>query len=368
MSMSDGEFQSGRESADDIQTDGEANDPRVKVWPILVGGEEESDASGERACRISMNTRAFLTMGGTGLAAAFVLSPALLLLDGMSIHAYVFLSCLMAVASFAAALVNYHIVLAGAHGIVKKVGQAAGLMTLVQAEGRGRPPNHGEIDKIETIFDELLRRLHADMEDRLRVEQDSLLSALTSLVVALEARDPYTRSHSRNVARYSAKLAQRLGLGEAEVDEIHLAGQLHDIGKIGVKDEVLLKPGALTRDEFGEIMKHPELSVNILKPFRHLDNIRAAIRHHHERMNGSGYPDGLKGEQIPLSARIMAVADAFDAMTSDRPYRPALSVEDTVAELKRMSGPLLDPTCVRAFLEMMEEEREPAGLALSVSA
>jgi len=366
--MSDPECQSGWESATDIETDGEANDPKVKVWPILVGGEEESDPPGERPCRLSMNTRAFLTMGGTGLAAAFVLSPALLLLDGITVQAYVFLSCLMAVASLTAALANYHTVLAAANGMIKKVSRKAGLTTVLQTERKHRPLNHGEIDEVETVFDELLRRLHADMEDRLRVEQDSLLSALTSLVVALEARDPYTRSHSRNVARFSAELAQRLGLSDAEVDEIHLAGQLHDIGKIGVKDEVLLKPGALTRDEFGEIMKHPELSVNILKPFRHLDNIRAAIRHHHERMNGSGYPDGLKGEEIPLSARIMAVADAFDAMTSDRPYRRALSMEDTVAELKRMSGPLLDPNCVRVFLEMMEEEHEPSGCALASSA
>ena len=302
------------------------------------------------------------------MAAAFILSPALLLLDGISIHGYVFLGCLMAVASFAAALVNYHIVLAGAHGIVKKVGRTAGLMTLLQAERKDRPLNHGEIDKIESVFDALLKRVNADMESRLRVEQDSLLSALTSLAVALEARDPYTRSHSRNVAHYSARLAQKLGLSEAEVDEIHLAGQLHDIGKIGVKDEVLLKPGALTQDEFGEIRKHPELSVNILKPFRHLGNIRAAIRHHHERMNGSGYPDGLKGEEIPVAARIMAVVDAFDAMTSNRPYRSALSVEETVAELKRMSGPLLDPSCVRVFLEMIEEDPELVVPKLAMSA
>jgi putative two-component system response regulator len=221
---------------------------------------------------------------------------------------------------------------------------------------------------LETFFDSLLKRVQKDMEARLRVEQDSLLSALTSLAVALEARDPYTRSHSRNVAHFSAKLAQRMNLSDAEVDEIHLAGQLHDIGKIGIRDEVLLKPGALTREEFTEIKKHPALSVEILRPFRHMDNIRSAIRHHHERMNGTGYPDGIKGDEIPLSARIMAVVDAYDAMTSDRPYRPARSLEDTVAELKHMSGPLLDPDCVQAFLDMLEEDPELSEFALAESA
>jgi putative nucleotidyltransferase with HDIG domain len=307
-------------------------------------------------------------MGGTGLAAAFLFSPVLLFLDGITVQSYVLLSCLMALASLVAGLVNYHIVLSGAHGIVKKVSQKVGLLTMLQADRDKRPLNHGEIDTVETLFEELLKRVHTDMESRLRVEQDSLLSALTSLAVALEARDPYTRSHSRNVAHFSAKLAQKMGLNEAEVDEIHLAGQLHDIGKIGVRDEVLLKPGTLTREEFGEIRKHPELSVNILKPFRHLNNIRAAIRHHHERMDGTGYPDGLKGEQIPISARIMAVVDAFDAMTSDRPYRLALTVEDTVAELKHMSGPLLDPNCVHAFTDMVEEDPELAEPKLAKSA
>lgn len=366
--MSDRKPQSGRESVTECLADGGSNDQSVQVWPILVGAEEEPCASGDRRCWLSLNTRVFLTMGGAGLAAAFVLSPALLLLDGVSVQSYVFLSCLMAVASFAAGLVDYHIVLRGAHGIVEKVGRKERLLTVLQADRGKRPLNHGEIDTIEALFDELLQRVHRDMESRLRVEQDSLLSALTSLAVALEARDPYTRSHSRNVAHFSAALAQKMGLSDAEVDEIHLAGQLHDIGKIGVRDEVLLKPGTLTQDELGEIRKHPELSVNILRPFRHLDNIRAAIRHHHERMNGTGYPDGLKGEQIPVASRIMAVVDAFDAMTSDRPYRSALTIEDTMAELERMSGPLLDPKCVQAFLQMVEEDSELAELNLARSA
>jgi HD-GYP domain-containing protein (c-di-GMP phosphodiesterase class II) len=264
----------------------------------------------------------------------------------------------MALASFAAGIANYHIVLSGVHGLVRKVVQRIAVRHGDESRNDGLPINYGAIDTVNSLVAELAEKVRSDVEIRLRVEQESLLSAITSLAVALEARDPYTRSHSRNVARFSAKLAARLGLSEAQVDEIHLAGQLHDIGKIGIRDEILMKPARLTESEFGEIKKHPGLSDEILKPFRHMKNVRAAIRHHHERMDGSGYPDGLKGETIPLPARIMAVVDAFDAMTSDRPYRPALSFSDAMDELKRMSGPQLDPLCVGAFIEMADDDEE----------
>jgi putative nucleotidyltransferase with HDIG domain len=328
------------------------------IWPLMIWDDESTGPKPRRRSRLSLNTKAFLIMGGTGLASAFVVSPLILLFDGVTLQAYILLSCLMALASFVAGLANYHVVLTGVHGLVRKVDERTALLTGSGPDNGGQPLNHGAIDTVDTLVGQLVERARSDMETLLRVEQDSLLSAITALAAALEARDPYTRTHSRNVAHFSAKLAAKLGLDDARVDEVHLAGQLHDIGKIGIKDEILLKPGSLTRDEFGEIKKHPDLSVNILRPFRHLDNVRATIRHHHEKMDGSGYPDGLKGEEIPLPARIMAVVDVFDAMTSDRPYRPALTFDEALEEMKRMSGAELDPNCVNAFLEMANEDPE----------
>lgn len=328
------------------------------IWPLMIWDDEESSLEPGRRNRLSLNTKAFLIMGGTGLASAFVVSPLILLFEGITVQAYILLSCLMALASFAAALANYHVVLSGVHGLVRKVGERTALLKGSDSDNGGRPLNHGAIDTVDTLVGELVKRARSDMEALLRVEQDSLLSAISALAAALEVRDPYTRTHSRNVAHFSAKLASKLGLDEARVDEVHLAGQLHDIGKIGIRDEILLKGERLTGDELGEIKKHPDLSVSILRPFRHLDNVRAAIRHHHERMDGSGYPDGLKGDEIPLAARIMAVVDIFDAMTSDRPYRQALTFDEALEELKRMSGRQLDPYCVNAFLEMVKEDPE----------
>jgi putative nucleotidyltransferase with HDIG domain len=328
------------------------------IWPLMIWDDEESGQKPTKRSRLSLNTKAFLIMGGTGLASAFLVSPLILLFHGVELQTYILLSCLMALASFIAGLANYHVVLTGVHGLVRKVDERTALLTGGDSDNGGQPLNHGAIDTVDTLVGQLVDRARSDMEALLRVEQDSLLSAITALAAALEARDPYTRTHSRNVAHFSAKLASKLGLDDARVDEVHLAGQLHDIGKIGIKDEILLKPGRLTLDEFGEIKRHPDLSVNILRPFRHLDNVRAAIRHHHEKMDGSGYPEGLKGEEIPLTARIMAVIDVFDAMTSDRPYRPALTFDEALEEMKRMSGPELDPNCVNAFLEMVNEDPE----------
>ncbi len=181
----------------------------------------------------------------------------------------------------------------------------------------------------------------------------NLHSTLGALVGAMEAKDPYTRRHSRRVTTLSVLTAQNMGLGLAEIESTRFAAYLHDIGKIGIKDYILQKPTKLNEDEYRHIKKHPIIGESIVKDMDLSDSERAIIRHHHERWDGKGYPDGLGGTDIPQLARIVAVADAFDAMSSDRPYRKGKRYDDAVAELSRCSGSQFDPVVVEAFVEML---------------
>lgn len=169
---------------------------------------------------------------------------------------------------------------------------------------------------------------------------------------AIEASDEYTRGHSDRVTKISMEIAKHLKLGRKRIETLKFAGILHDIGKIGVIKEVLHKPAKLSDLEFALIKNHPAMGEEIIKPVAFLDNIRPVIRHHHERFDGRGYPDGLAGNDIPLLSRIIAVADTFDAMTSHRPYRSALSSEAAIAEIKKCAGTQFDPEIVQAFLEI----------------
>ncbi len=178
-------------------------------------------------------------------------------------------------------------------------------------------------------------------------------STLGALVGAMEAKDPYTRQHSRRVTYFSVLTAQNMGLDMDQIESLRFAAYLHDIGKIGVKDHILLKESRLSREEFEYIKRHPVIGETIIKDMDLTSNERNIIRHHHERFDGCGYPDGLAGEDIPLLARIVAVADAFDAMTSDRPYRSAKERSEAEAELLRGSSNQFDPRVVEAFLEML---------------
>lgn len=184
--------------------------------------------------------------------------------------------------------------------------------------------------------------------------QDTYLGAIGSLAAAIEARDPYTVGHSARVTQYAVAIAEKLDLPAEQVEELRLAGLLHDLGKIGVPDSILNKPGRLTEEEYSAIKMHPALSMRIIEPLPHLGSIIPIIYHHHEHFDGSGYTEGRAGEKIPLGARIISVADAFEAMTSDRPYRTALSREEAVAELRRNAGSQFDPGVVTAFIELLE--------------
>jgi putative nucleotidyltransferase with HDIG domain len=176
---------------------------------------------------------------------------------------------------------------------------------------------------------------------------------LKSLASALEAKDDYTRGHSERVAELSKKIARKLGLDDREIMSIYNAALLHDIGKIGIRDEVLLAPRKLTEEERRIIQKHPAYGNTILLPLKFLGEIREYVRYHHERWDGTGYPDGYRGLDIPLASRIIAVADTYDAMTSDRPYRDQISKENAIKEIKASAGIQFDPAVVDAFMQVM---------------
>ena len=188
--------------------------------------------------------------------------------------------------------------------------------------------------------------------------KDESLATIQALAAAVDAKDPYTQGHSQRVAEYAVGLAQALGLSDADVDLIHITGTLHDVGKIGVPDAILKKPGRLEPDERLTMETHPVLGEVIVRKAPQLAATLPGVRHHHERWDGKGYPDGLAGEAIPRMARILAVADTFDAMTSDRPYRKGLSWEIALGEITRGAETQFDPALAPAFVALMQARLE----------
>jgi len=184
--------------------------------------------------------------------------------------------------------------------------------------------------------------------------EEIYIEVITALASAIDARDAYTHGHSHRVTEYAVAIAEAMGLSDAEVDIIKNASILHDVGKIGIKEDILKKPGRLTEDERKEMEYHPFIGTKILQSVKLLEPILPLVYHHHERYDGTGYPDGLKGEEIPLGARVISVADAFESMTSDRPYRKALPVEEAMAELQYGSGRQFDPRIVDIFMDLAE--------------
>ncbi|MBE1534451.1 HD-GYP domain-containing protein [Actinomadura algeriensis] len=181
-------------------------------------------------------------------------------------------------------------------------------------------------------------------------------ATLASLCQAVETKDYYTRGHSERVSRGSVMIAKEIGMRADRVEAIRYAGMLHDVGKLGVPTKVLQKNGSLTAEEFAAIQLHPMRGLEIVREIGFLDEALAGIMHHHEKVNGRGYPMGLVGDEIPEFARVISVADAFDTMTSTRSYRPARSIEEAVAELKRCIGDHFDPVMVEAFLRALDRD------------
>lgn len=193
--------------------------------------------------------------------------------------------------------------------------------------------------------------LEKKVEEQTDEIRETFLGALMALAAALDAKDSYTNGHSKRVSELAVTIGCELGLASAAIDKIRFAGLVHDIGKIGVPEEILLKPGKLTDEEFDRIKEHSAAGEKILKPIIRDQEILAIVRYHHERYSGGGYPDGIKKEDIPLGARIMAVADAYDAMTSNRSYREALSPEKARSQLLANRGSQFDPELVDLFIK-----------------
>jgi putative two-component system response regulator len=199
-------------------------------------------------------------------------------------------------------------------------------------------------------------RYHQHLEQTVRLQtrkiRRTFLSAIDSLVLTVEARDHYTSGHSLRVRQYCLRLAKALGLDRRLRKRLSLAAKLHDIGKVGVPDVILNKPGLLTEQEFNAVRQHPVIGERILAPIIHIPEILAAIRNHHERLDGQGYPDGLVGKEIPLLARLLTVADCFDALTSARAYRPAMPLSQAVEVLHEGAGKQFEPDFVRVFVDV----------------
>jgi HD-GYP domain-containing protein (c-di-GMP phosphodiesterase class II) len=182
------------------------------------------------------------------------------------------------------------------------------------------------------------------------------LELVQTLARIIDAKDSYTGDHAVRARERAVRLAKKLNVPEQIIKNIEYAALLHDMGKIGIDEKIITKPGKLTDDEYSQMKKHPEIAYQILSPIEFLSPVAKIILYHHEWFNGMGYPDGIKGDEIPLGSRIVSVIDAWDAMTSDRPYRKALKREDAIEELKKGSGKQFDPKVVDAFFKLLEEE------------
>jgi putative nucleotidyltransferase with HDIG domain len=198
----------------------------------------------------------------------------------------------------------------------------------------------------------LTKRASLNLENKILYESifNNILETFKSLIASIQARDSYTEEHSLRVTKMAVRHASSLKCSEQEIESLKIAGTLHDIGKIAIPDQILLKADKLTAAEYTVIKDHPVIGENILKPMLLFDREREIILHHHERWDGTGYPHGLSGSEIPYLSRILSVADSFDAMTTNRPYRKAMGIETALAELKRSRCTQFDTEIIACFL------------------
>lgn len=219
------------------------------------------------------------------------------------------------------------------------------------------PFTKGDLD----LFSIIAGQLTVSLENNKLYEEirENYFKTISALAAAIEAKDPYTKGHSAQVAKYAIAIAGEMGLSKEKIEEMHIAGILHDVGKIGIKEQVLYKPGKLTNKEYNIMKEHPLHGERILQPIGFSEEITKSIRHHHERYDGKGYPDGLKGEEIFLGARILCVADTIEAMTSKRYYRDVLSITRVIKELRKCSKTQFDPSIAEVALRLIEKKTIP---------
>jgi HD-GYP domain-containing protein (c-di-GMP phosphodiesterase class II) len=215
--------------------------------------------------------------------------------------------------------------------------------------------------------------VYADVVGQLKGDaaktDEVILAAFQTLLSIISARDQYTYGHSQRVCRYAEKLGKNMGLDSATMQSLRWAAVVHDLGKIEIPKSILMKTGKLEPDEWAIVRQHPVWALRILEPIaKDFNRVIPIVRSHHERFDGAGYPDGISGEVIPLESRILAVADAFDAMRSNRPYREAMSVDEALKEIEASIGTQFDPAVAKAFLEMMNTSEPDSDLPLSLEA
>ena len=237
------------------------------------------------------------------------------------------------------------------------------LVVIMSARDRQSDINRGErlgvsryfvkpfdVEKMQLVVEQLL----AESYRHIKKEHEHVLASMTALITALEARDEYTKGHTARVSHRAMQLGRFMGLDDQALRELEIAANLHDIGKIGVRDAVLLKPGKLSPEEYAKIQEHAVIGAEILRPIVSLTPVLPLILLHHERWDGRGYPTAIMGEDIPLGARIIAIADAFDAMTTNRPYRSGMPLDKALGIIEHEAGRQFCPTCATAFLQMLD--------------
>ena len=238
--------------------------------------------------------------------------------------------------------------------LVALVGEGVKLLTLVDEQRelvRKLSLDQSKLQRRESLLDTVVKERTKELEESYEKLKSANRQALFGLAEAIEAKDPYTKGHCGRVAAYSLILAKEAGYPLAGLETLEFGAFLHDIGKIGIKDAVLLKPGPLDDAEWTHMREHPVKGFDIASKIEMLHPIMPAVRNHHERWDGSGYPDKMIAEAIPLSARIVAIADAYDAMATDRPYKKALSIEECEAILKKTAGKMYDPALIDVFVD-----------------
>jgi HD-GYP domain-containing protein (c-di-GMP phosphodiesterase class II) len=217
--------------------------------------------------------------------------------------------------------------------------------------------SENEVGVLADAFNQMGGEIEKSIEEirkQAAINKELFMGSIRMLANAIDEKDPYTRGHSERVAYYAMITAKHLGMSPEDVERVHLSGIIHDVGKIGIEDKILRKAAALTEDEYEIMKQHPTKGAHILEAVPILKEMAGAGLMHHENVDGSGYPEGLKGDEIPLLGRIVSVADAFDAMTTDRPYAKAMTFEAAIARLRFLAGKKFDPPCVEAFARAAE--------------
>ncbi len=236
--------------------------------------------------------------------------------------------------------------------LVAVVGEGVKLLSLVEEQRelvRKLSVDQGKLQRRELLLDTVVKERTKELEESYEKLKAANRQALFGLAEAIEAKDPYTKGHCGRVAAYSLVLAKEAGYPVDGLETLEFGAFLHDIGKIGIKDAVLLKPGPLDESEWAHMREHPVKGYDIASKIEMLHPIMPAVRNHHERWDGGGYPDKMKAEDIPLVARIVAIADAFDAMATDRPYKKALPLDECEAVLRKTAGKMYDPELIEVF-------------------